>query len=125
MSIKLRKRKRRNNKYSLYLDIYHDGQRKFEHLNLFLEDNPIKNKATLKLAENVRAKRQLELEHKSYGFVSETRRKDDFVEYSIIRKRPLSWAEHTAATIYTRIITCNGIAIKIAFSRAVHPTTTR
>lgn len=90
MSVALRKRKRGKNRYSLYLDIYHQGQRKYEHLNLFLEDNPIKNKATLKLAENVRAKRQLELEHSSYGFVSETRRKDDFVAYfkKLVDERP-------------------------------------
>ena len=90
MSVKLRKRKRSNNNYSLYLDIYQNGQRKFEHLNLFLEDNPLKNKATLKLAENIRAKRQLELEHESYGFVSETRRKDNFVEYfeKLVNERP-------------------------------------
>lgn len=81
MSVKLRKRKRSNNTYSLFLDIYQNGQRKFEHLNLFLDNNTVKNKATLSLAENVRAKRQLELDHDAYGFVSETRRKDNFVDY--------------------------------------------
>lgn len=90
MSIKIRKRKRNNNRYSLFLDIYHKGQRKFEHLNMFLEGNSTADKATLLLAENVRAKRQLELNHDSYGFVSETRRKDDFVTYfrKLVNERP-------------------------------------
>lgn len=90
MSVKLRKRRRSNNNYSLYLDIYNQGQRKVEHLNLFLEDNPLQNKATLKLAENIRAKRQLELDHASYGFVSETRRKDNFYNYfkKLVDERP-------------------------------------
>ena len=89
MGVKLRKRPRKNG-YSLFLDIYDQGQRKFEYLNLTLVNDKKQDKATLKLAEDVRAKRQLELKSASFGFVSETRRKDDFVEYfkKLVDERP-------------------------------------
>jgi len=35
MAVKLRKRKRKGEKYSLYLDCYFNGKRKVEHLNLY------------------------------------------------------------------------------------------
>ena len=90
MSIKLRKRKRSNNTYSLYLDIYHNGQRKTEYLGLYLTEDKISNKSTQQLAENIRAKRQLELQNQSYGFTSETRRKENFVIYfeRLVNLRP-------------------------------------
>jgi site-specific recombinase XerD len=97
MSVKLRKRKRSNNIYSLYLDIYHNGQRKTEYLGLYLTEDKISNKSTQQLAENIRAKRQLELQNQSYGFTSETRRKENFVIYfeRLVKQRPAdrsSWA---------------------------------
>jgi integrase len=90
MSVKLRKRKRSGNKYSLFLDIYNHGERGFEYLNMFLVNDKKLDKATLKLAEDIRAKRQLEQQSAAYGFVSETRRKDNFVEYfeKLVNERP-------------------------------------
>jgi len=90
MGVKLRKRKRTGNTYSLFLDIYHQGKRRFEYLNLFLTDDKANNKAVMQLAENVRAKRQLELQNEMYGFISETRMKDDFVAYfnKMVQERP-------------------------------------
>lgn len=81
MSVKLRRRKRSGNKESLYLDIYHDGIRKFEHLNLFLTGDKIKNKETLRTAELIRAKREVDLNYEDHGLVSPNRKKENFVKF--------------------------------------------
>lgn len=64
--IRLRKRKLASGNISLYLDIYIDGRRSYEWLNLYLVPEKTradkeKNKETLKLADAVRGKRVIEL----------------------------------------------------------------
>ena len=114
MSIKLRKRKRTNNNYSLYLDIYHDGQRKTEYLGLFLTEDKISNKSTLQLAENIKAKRQLELQNQSYGFASETRRKENFVIYfeRLVNQRPADRSSWTCTLKSLKTFTNSSIAFQ-------------
>ena len=114
MSIKLRKRKRANNNYSLYLDIYHDGQRKTEYLGLFLTDDKITNKSTQQLAENIKAKRQLELQNSSYGFASETRRKENFVVYfeRLVKLRPPDRSSWTCTLKILKTFTTGSIAFQ-------------
>ena len=90
MTVKLRQRKKQG-KISLYLDYYHQGKRKYEYLKLYLEpelpqkklskDDRQKNRATLELAEKIRAKRLLQLQNGFYGFQDETRLKSCFLQY--------------------------------------------
>jgi len=73
------------------LDYYHQGQRKYEYLKLYLEPEPLqgklsrddrqKNKNTLELAEKIRAKRLLQLQNGFYGFQDESRLKSCFLKY--------------------------------------------
>ena len=82
MSIQLRRRELQSGKQSLYLDIYHEGQREYEFLKLYLiPGEKEQNKETLRLAENIRAKRQLELQSNQHGFVAQFKRDADFIEY--------------------------------------------
>ena len=72
MKVTLRKRKMGSGKVSLYLDIYRNGKREYEYLNLFLLPikNPtdrVVNKEALQLAEAIRGKRQVELQNGTYG----------------------------------------------------------
>ncbi len=73
MKVTLRQRNK-SGKTSLYLDYYHKGKRKYEFLRIYLIDKPRSaeersfNKKTQQLAENIRAKRQLELQSGIYGF---------------------------------------------------------
>lgn len=60
---------------TLYLDIYLDGKRSYEYLKLYLvpEKNRAdkeKNRTTLRLAEDVKAKRIVELRNGKFGFQS-------------------------------------------------------
>ena len=67
MNVALRQRKK-SNKISLYLDIYHEGVRKYEYLQLYLTPKPKKgaltkeqkddNKKTFDLADSIRSKPQ-------------------------------------------------------------------
>lgn len=60
---------------SLYLDIYLNGKRTYEYLKLYLVPEKTradkeKNRTTLQLAEDIRAKRMVELRNGEYGFKS-------------------------------------------------------
>jgi integrase len=86
MKVTLRQRTK-NDKISLYLDYYHKGKRKYEYLRLYLTSKPktteerAVNKKTLQLAENIRAKRQLELQSGVYGFNDEEKLNSSFLTY--------------------------------------------
>lgn len=79
--IKLRKKKLADGSFSLYLDIYFDGKRKCESLALRLTKDKDNNKEVLKLANNIRAKKELEYQSFQNGFVPAHYSKINFVEY--------------------------------------------
>ncbi|MCZ2101286.1 MAG: site-specific integrase [Chitinophagales bacterium] len=98
MKVFLRQRKQtKKGTISLYLEIYKgttqtpDGKTKpirdYEYLNLYLIDkpsNPIEkqqNKENLKLAESIKAKRELEIKNGVYGFTNEFKKQTNFIEY--------------------------------------------
>src|SRR5688500_12529872 len=87
MKVTLRKRKTSTGKTSLYLDIYKNGKREYEYLNLYIvpPKNPHDrkaNKEALQLAEAIKGKRQVDLQNGTYGFkrVGENSNKD-FLAY--------------------------------------------
>lgn len=99
--VKLREKELANGNKSLFLDISWDGKRTKEYLKLYTvkpktaidRDN---NKQTLALAENIRAKRQTELQNNGWGFANEFKLDTNFIEYfkSLIEKRkdsPGNW----------------------------------
>jgi integrase len=86
MKVTLRERKK-NGKISLYLDYYTKGNRKNEYLKLYLTLNPktktekALNKKTRELAENIWAKRQIEIQQGYYGFNDIEKLKGSFTTY--------------------------------------------
>ena len=96
--VALRKRKQtKTGKYSLYLDIYEGSfktpegkmknKRTYEYLKLYLFDKPTNeterhhNKEMLKIANQVRAKRELELSANKHGIKSESKDKIMLLDY--------------------------------------------
>jgi site-specific recombinase XerD len=64
MSVKIRKKRGR-----LYLDIYENGNRKWEALHLTLTDDKTHNKEAMRLAEICRAKRELQVVSGEWGLI--------------------------------------------------------
>lgn len=87
MAVKLRKKTLANGKHSLYLDLYNGEQRKYEFLKLYLYKRPKDelekqhNKAVTQTAENIRAKRELQLGAEQNGIAPVTRQKINYLEY--------------------------------------------
>jgi len=81
MSVKLRKRKLRDGSTSLHLDIYVDGERRYDFLKLYLGKDRSANRETMRLAESIRAMRELELNSRPHGFIPHFKQRVDFVTY--------------------------------------------
>ncbi len=80
MSVKLRKKRTKKGE-SLYLDIYHDGQRGYEFLKIQLTKDKESNKEKMRIAESIRAKKELEILSSSHGLTPKFKRNANFVEY--------------------------------------------
>ena len=66
MSVRLRERTLRSGKVQLFLDIYLDGKRQRESLALFLTPDRSKNAEIRKMANAIRAKRELQVHSGEY-----------------------------------------------------------
>jgi len=82
MSVRLRRRRLANGRTRLYLSINTSGQRKYEALNMFLTQDGVRNKETLRLAEAIRAKRELDLHADRHGLAAPWKRRANFFDYA-------------------------------------------
>ncbi|OZI09575.1 mobilization protein [Siphonobacter sp. BAB-5385] len=85
-TVRLREKDLKDGVKSLFLDIYLNGKRTYEYLKLYLippksAADRSKNKETLQLAQSIRAKRQVEIQNKEYGFSSAFKLELNFLEY--------------------------------------------
>ena len=86
MSVKLRMKNLAGGKKGLYLDIYHNGQRHYDFLKLYLEKGTSSrivaaNRETLELAETIKTQKQNEINHAEHGLIPSFKRNADFVAY--------------------------------------------
>ena len=82
MSVTLRKRKLPSGRTQLYLDIYCMGNRRSEALGFLLEKNDrFQNRETMKMAEEIQAKRQLDLQAETHGLTGTHNRKANVLQY--------------------------------------------
>lgn len=122
MKVHLRKRKMRLKKgtskprYSLYLDIYYrKGKRKREFLGIYLEpsDDKTYRSEKIKLAENIKAKRMMELANEAHGFPTKEKLNQNFIAYF---EKQLYKREGNSRTAWLNTFThlksfCNGTAL--------------
>jgi len=86
-NVTLREKPLANGNISLFLDIYRDGVRIKEYLKLYIvakpkdKDERAENKETLRLAEEIRAARQSELNHSAFGLVSPVKQRVFLYDY--------------------------------------------
>jgi len=100
MKVILRKRKGKKGITSLYLAIWDPnieysiksgknegtlkkGKWKYEYLKLYLAKDKAQNKETLKLAEQIKIKRQFELQNEMHGFISPFKKKVNFLQFFV------------------------------------------
>ena len=76
MGVKIRKKAGR-----LYLDVYHEGTRTWEALNLSLSNDPAVNKETMRLAEYARAKREQQIFSGQWGLQDRLSAKKSLYNY--------------------------------------------
>jgi len=87
MSVILRKRKNEDGSTSLLLDIYHNGKRSYEflkELKLMKVTTPldrVENKDRLKLAEQIKNKREQQLQGDDYEITPAFKKGVDFIQY--------------------------------------------
>ena len=82
MSVILQKRALADGKKSLYLDFRLDGKRYYEFLKIYITPGkPDTNKENMKIAENIRAKKELELNSQDNGYIPKHRKNVDFIDY--------------------------------------------
>ncbi len=82
MAVKLRHKKLSSGEVSLYLDIYQNGKRTYEFLNIHYNPKDIAlKKESMILGESIRAKRELEILHHEHGFVPTFKKKSNYVDY--------------------------------------------
>lgn len=102
MGIAIRKNKLKNNRISLSLDIYQDGVSKYENLKLYIYEKPKNliekehNKRTEALAEQIKAKRLLEMQDVRFNIHTGFRTQGSFIEYfkELTRQRRRSEGNH-------------------------------
>jgi integrase/recombinase XerD len=87
MTVTLRKRENKDSTTTLYLDIYHNGKRRFEflkHCKQIKPTNPsdrVANKQKLQLANQIRDKRSIELQANEEGIVANHNNKVELKAY--------------------------------------------
>lgn len=81
MKVKIRTKVLKDGTQSLYLDIYHRGKRRYEFLNLYLTKNKLENIETKRLAEEIRAKRQIELANQEFDSTPMFKKNINFISY--------------------------------------------
>ena len=81
MSVKLRWKEKKNGGKSAYLDIYENGERSYEFLKIHIEKNDPDRKEKKKLAEDICAKRQLEITSEGHGFIPMHKKQIDFLKF--------------------------------------------
>ncbi len=81
MGVKLRRKKLKDGRLSLYLEIYHIGKTSYEFLKLYLSGDKKRDQETLQLAEIIRSRKEVELVSEMYGVVPPFKRKIAFIDY--------------------------------------------
>ena len=112
MKIFLRQKKLLDGRKSIYLDMYRQGQRRYEFLNLYLTGNRDADKETMRLAEAIVAKRKLASVSADHDLPAPSRLQEDFVAYC--RRLAEDQQAHN-----TRLVWNNAIARLVSYAGPV------
>jgi integrase len=113
MQVQLRKKKLKNGRESLYLDIYKDGKRSYEFLRLYIKRGDTNNKEILLLAEKIKSRRMIELANDEYDQISSNKKRASFKKYyeKFIKTKP-KWSNYYGALKYLKLYEPRDILFK-------------
>lgn len=113
MKINLKKRKLLDGRYSLYLDFYKDGKRRYEFLKLYIKRGDPDNKEIQLLAEKIRSKRMIELANDEYDQISSNKKRTSFKKYfeNYVKTKP-KWSNYAATLKHLNLFDPNDIIFK-------------
>jgi integrase len=106
MSVKVREKKG-----YLYLDIYRNGKRTWEALHLSLGPDPAANKETLRYAEIIRQKRELQIFTGEHGLIDPVGAKQTLLEFAVKQAGGLTPQDHLFRLV--RYLKDYGVDIKL------------
>jgi integrase len=112
VKIFLRQKKLLDGRKSIYLDMYRQGHRRYEFLNLYLTGNRDADKETMRLAEAIVAKRKLASVSADHDLPAPSRLQEDFVAYC--RRLAEDQQAHN-----TRLVWNNAIARLVSYAGPV------
>lgn len=108
MQIHLRKKKLKDGRESLYLDVYNDGQRSYEFLKLYIKRGKPENKEILLLAEKIKAQRLIDLSNKEYGQINVQKKRASFIKYfEKFVKTKKKWSNYFGALKHLKLFLDN------------------
>ena len=116
MSVKLRKRALPSGKVQLYLDVYQSGSRHTEALGMYLNGDRESNKELMQLAQQIRTKRELELQADTNGLVPSFKRKTSFIAFyrALVEKKTSPNTRMSWNNALKHFIDCLGDAVTFA-----------
>ncbi|MEZ5002540.1 MAG: site-specific integrase [Chitinophagales bacterium] len=79
MSVKLREKPLKNGRTKLYLDIYYNGKRSYEYLDIVIEKNDPDKTEKKRIAKKICAKREIEVLSQKYDHIPNHKRNIDFI----------------------------------------------
>lgn len=124
MGIAIRKNKLKNNRINLSLDIYQDGVSKYENLKLYIFEKPKTpverehNKRTEALAEQIKAKRVLEMQDTRFNIHTGFKSQGSFIAYfkeqTRQRKRNFGSYGNWSSALKHLLVFCDGKDVKFS-----------
>jgi integrase len=81
MAVNIRKRSLADGSVVLYLDMYFDGKRHYENLHIRMPKEKRLHKEYIRMAEEIRAKRELEIQAAPHGYIPTFKKDASFIDF--------------------------------------------
>jgi site-specific recombinase XerD len=99
MAVHIREKEKANGERRLYLDIYHEGRRRWESLGLTITGDKTQDREKYRLAETIRAKREIQLFQHANGLLDTVAAKKSLLRYAEEQAKDMPPKNHLPKSI--------------------------